>query len=99
MSRETNVVIYLTPYIVRRSDELQKLKKMLSELEEVQGRYNEYMRSVLEGRKPNKVSLFGESCEADRNSSSHAVPSTVIKPYHSSGRSSNLDVLKTIEEF
>ena len=52
LSRETNVVIYLTPYIVRRSDDLQKLKKMLSELEEVQGRYNEYMRSVLEGKKP-----------------------------------------------
>ena len=99
LSRETNVVIYLTPYIVRRSDDLQKLKRMLSELEEVQGRYNEYMRSVLEGRKPNKVSFFGESCKTDRKSSSHTVPSTATKPYHSSGRSSNLDVLKTIEEF
>ena len=98
LSRETNVVIYLTPYIVRRSDDLQKLKKMLSELEEVQGRYNEYMRSVLEGRKPNKVSFFGESCEADKKSSS-TVPSTATEPFHPGGRSSNLDVLKSIEEF
>jgi len=99
LSRETNVVIYLTPYIVRRSDDLQKLKMMLSELEEVQGRYNEYMRSVLEGRKPNKVSFFGESCETDRKSSTNTAPSKTTKPYSASGRASNLDVLNTIEEF
>ena len=100
LSRETNVVIYLTPYIVRRSDDLQKLKSMLSELEEVQGRYNAYMRSVLEGRKPKKVSFFGESCDTDRKpSSSNNAPSTYRKPYSASGRASNLDVLKVVEEF
>ncbi len=40
VEREQNVVIYLTPYIVRKSGDLQKLKRMLSELEEVQQRYN-----------------------------------------------------------
>ncbi|MBT8348924.1 MAG: type II secretion system protein GspD, partial [Sulfurovum sp.] len=43
-----NVVIYLTPYIVRESGDLQKLKMMLSELEEVQGRYNNLVRKELE---------------------------------------------------
>jgi len=40
---EENVVIYLTPYIVRKSGDLQKLKAVLTELEEVQNRYNEYV--------------------------------------------------------
>jgi len=50
VGREQNVVIYLTPYIVRKSDDLQKLKSMLAELEEVQGRYNDLVRNALEER-------------------------------------------------
>ncbi len=46
--REQNVVIYLTPYIVRESGDLQKLKSMLAELEEVQGRYNTLFNEALE---------------------------------------------------
>ncbi|GIU01240.1 type II secretion system protein GspD [Sulfurovum sp. TSL6] len=46
--REQNVVIYLTPYIVRESGDLQKLKSMLAELEEVQGRYNAFFEKTLE---------------------------------------------------
>jgi len=48
VEREQNVVIYLTPYIVRKSDDLQKLKSMLTELEEVQGRYNTLFKEALE---------------------------------------------------
>jgi len=48
VEREQNVVIYLTPYIVRKSDDLQKLKSMLSELEEVQERYNTFFEKALE---------------------------------------------------
>ena len=48
VEREQNVVIYLTPYIVRKSDDLQKLKSMLTELEEVQGRYNDFFKKALE---------------------------------------------------
>jgi len=48
VEREQNVVIYLTPYIVRKSDDLQKLKSMLTELEEVQERYNTFFKKGLE---------------------------------------------------
>jgi len=102
LSRETNVVIYLTPYIVRKSDDLQKLKRMLSELEEVQGRYNEYMRSVLEGSK--KKNFFdSESCSTTRKASpkSSAAPFSPVHTgtHRSKGKVSNLDLLKIEEEF
>ena len=95
VNRESNVVIYLTPYIVRRPRDLKNLRKMLSELEEVQGRYNTYMRDVLEGRKPANH-LEDTSCETTRKSSSkssstYATPSPV---YSSGGVKSNLDLLK-----
>lgn len=48
VEREQNVVIYLTPYIVRKSDDLKKLKAMLSQLDEVQGRYNTFFKEGLE---------------------------------------------------
>jgi len=48
VEREQNVVIYLTPYIVRKSSDLQKLKEMLSELEEVQHRYNKLVQDALD---------------------------------------------------
>ncbi len=43
-----NVVIYLTPYIVRKSDDLQRLRKALSELESIQTKYNNYVRRGLD---------------------------------------------------
>ena len=45
-----NVVIYITPYIVRRSSDLVKLKKALSELSAIQSKYNRLIREKLEGR-------------------------------------------------
>ncbi|MFT7879463.1 MAG: type II secretion system secretin GspD [Sulfurimonas sp.] len=45
---EENVVIYLTPYIVRKSGDLQKLRAVLAELEEVQQRYNTLVYEGLE---------------------------------------------------
>ena len=53
IAREQNVVIYLTPYIVRTSNELQELKRMLSELDEVQNRYNHFMEKSLKKRHKN----------------------------------------------
>jgi len=50
LDRETNVVIYLTPYIVRSSDELQKLRAFLEELERVQKDYNRFIEARLEKR-------------------------------------------------
>ncbi len=95
LSRETNVVIYLTPYIVRRSDDLQKLKKMLSELEEVQGRYNEYIRSALEARR--KGELFESKSYNTSHSGSTPTTSTSSRK---AGKTSNLDLLKLdVEDF
>ena len=54
LSRETNVVIYLTPYIVRRSDELQKLRQHLEELEKIQREYNHLYRKVVEAKAEGK---------------------------------------------
>lgn len=48
VEQEQNVVIYLTPYIVRKSADLQELKRMLSELDEVQTRYNKLVMKALE---------------------------------------------------
>jgi len=42
-----NVVIYLTPYIVKKSGDLQRLRQSLSELEEVQARYNSFVKRGL----------------------------------------------------
>ena len=47
ITRQQNVVIYLTPYIVRKSADLQKLKAMLAELDEVQDRYNHFVEENL----------------------------------------------------
>ena len=44
---EQNVVIYLTPYIVRKSGDLQKLKEILSELDHVQEQYNRFVAKNL----------------------------------------------------
>ena len=44
---QINVVVYLTPYIVRKSDDLQKLRKALTELEDIQEQYNSYVRKAL----------------------------------------------------
>lgn len=45
---QTNVVIYLTPYVVKKSGDLQHLREMLSELEDIQQKYNAYVRKGLE---------------------------------------------------
>jgi general secretion pathway protein D len=47
MSSKINVVIYLTPYIVRKSGDLKRLRVALSELEEIQTKYNTFVRKGL----------------------------------------------------
>lgn len=47
---QVNVVIYLTPYIVRKSGDLQRLRTALDELEDIQTRYNSFVRRGLEQR-------------------------------------------------
>jgi len=48
VDRQQNVIIYLTPYIVRSSGDLQKLKSLLSELDEVQEEYNRLVQEKLD---------------------------------------------------
>jgi general secretion pathway protein D len=42
-TRKINVVIYLTPYIVRKSSDLVKLKEFLNNLNSIQARYDEIL--------------------------------------------------------
>jgi len=92
VEREQNVVIYLTPYIVRKSGDLQRLKKMLAELEEVQIRYNSLVEHALEKNKKKRhstksyqktVPVYGEAAISHSNS----------------GHVSNLDLLEAEEQF
>ena len=105
VEREQNVVIYLTPYIVRKSADLQKLKRMLAELEEVQGRYNSLFEKALEEKKSN--SLFPSTSDSSTRNllfssvESNAEPVSLPSPNvnRSKGKSSNLDLLNPMEEF
>ncbi len=88
VEREQNVVIYLTPYIVRRSGDLQKLKSMLSELDEVQTKYNKLVEKALKeetGVSYSEPSVSGQSAPASQR----------IRRTHTN----NLDVLNGTEEF
>lgn len=44
---KVNVVIYLTPYIVRKSGDLKRLRNALNELESIQVKYNAFVRKGL----------------------------------------------------
>ena len=48
-----NVVVYLTPYIVRNGNDLGKLREFLSELDNIQAKYSRYIRAKLEQRTGN----------------------------------------------
>ena len=43
--RKVDLVIYLTPYIVRKSSDLDRLRKFLAELDDIQKRYVEFIKS------------------------------------------------------
>ncbi len=45
---KVDLVIYLTPYIVRKSSDLQKLRKFLAKLEDVQKRYVKFVKEHLQ---------------------------------------------------
>ena len=49
-----NVVVYLTPYIVRNARDLTKLRETLAELDRIEARYSAYIRSKLEERAANR---------------------------------------------
>jgi len=100
VEREQNVVIYLTPYIVRKSGDLQKLKQMLSELEEVQGRYNTIFEKALEEKESGSFFSNASSPSSSSTSSAQSNVAPVTSPKSKSqGRVSNLDILNTTEDF
>jgi len=84
---KTNVVIYLTPYIVRESGDLQRLRTALAELEEIQAKYNAFVRKGLEARAKGRVPREGVS---------NAPTSHRTVRNHVPG--SNLDILNADEE-
>lgn len=81
---KVNVVIYLTPYIIRKSDDLQRLRTALAELEEIQTKYNAFVREGLEKKS-------GESY-SDESTASPASQRIRRKP------KSNLSILDEEEE-
>ncbi len=60
--RKINVVIYLTPYIVRKSSDLTKLKQFLNSLNTIQEQYNEALLRKL-GKKPEEHDFENRSSE------------------------------------
>ncbi len=67
-----NVVIYLTPYIVRNSRDLTKLREFLSELDSIQARYSRFIRQKLAKRAG--VYKDGESYTIDNSSVKNLAP-------------------------
>jgi general secretion pathway protein D len=76
IEREQNVVIYLTPYIVRKSGDLQKLKQMLSELEEVQNRYNKLVQNALVEKESGGIFSSSNEVSSDAPASSRRIRRT-----------------------
>jgi general secretion pathway protein D len=106
IEREQNVVIYLTPYIVRKSGDLQKLKEILAELDEVQDRYNTIVEKILEDKKKPFFS-FGDDGElpnqnVETNIETNIDDTHYEQPYTqenvSNGHLKNLELLDSLEE-
>jgi len=55
-----NVVIYLTPYIVKNSRDLTKLREILEQLDEIQAKYSRYIRNKLEQRASTRSAEYYE---------------------------------------
>ncbi|CUV66102.1 Type II secretion system protein D (fragment) [Sulfurovum sp. enrichment culture clone C5] len=51
-----NVIVYLTPYVVKNNNDMKRLKSALSELEDIQTRYNDYVSKGL--KKTNKSTIM-----------------------------------------
>ncbi len=82
--RKVNVVIYLTPYIVRESGDLKRLRKALVELESIQTKYNSFVRRGLKEK-------AAHNNETHRNSGK---ASNRIKRQEVSASTQNLDILE-----
>ena len=72
--RKINVVIYLTPYIVRKSGDLKRLRRNLSELEEIQEQYDRYIQRALANKKKHKWYQIGSSSGSKHSAGSRIQP-------------------------
>jgi len=102
VEREQNVVIYLTPYIVRKSGDLQKLKEILAELDEVQDRYNKIVEKILEDKKKPFFSFEDDGDLPNQNIETNIDDTHYEQPHTqenvSSGHLKNLELLDSLEE-
>jgi len=80
-SSEVNVVIYLTPYIVRKSGDLKKLKKLLLELDGLQAKYNQLVYKGLEEKRTGKKTRIAS--DTTTNTPTHT---TTISKHPASNR-------------
>jgi general secretion pathway protein D len=87
-TRKINVVIYLTPYIVRKSSDLVKLKEFLNSLNSIQARYDEILLRRL-GKKPGQHNFAKP--QAPRGGSTHHSAMEILNGRH--GRSSPVQSL------
>jgi len=62
---KVNVVIYITPYIVRRSSDLVKLKEALSKLNGIQARYNKYIKAKIKRNRTTATAPHGKKSNSE----------------------------------
>jgi general secretion pathway protein D len=83
---KVNVVIYLTPYIIKKSTDLTTLRKNLDELDSIQQKFNQLVLSRLEKRrlgikdKRSHVTFSSESRDSYNDTSSEEVAESPIIP-------------------
>ncbi len=70
-----NVVIYLTPYIVKKSTDLRKLRKYLDELDSIQEQFNKIVLDKLEKR---RRGMLEDRTHVTFESQSHDEPATEV---------------------
>jgi general secretion pathway protein D len=91
VQNKVELVIYLTPYIVKRSEDLVKLRKFLNELEDVQRRYAEFIAKN-GGIRPKRVHNYNSTPRPTRGevveqsyvepSSNYAEPAPAPRQQH-----------------
>jgi hypothetical protein len=81
---KVNVVIYITPYIIKKSSDLTTLRTHLDELESIQQQYNKIVFDRLEAktghRKDRKHTTFNGSSSYDNSFSDDAESDEILLP-------------------
>ncbi len=93
--RKINVVVYLTPFIVRKSGDLKRLRSALVELEDVQTQYNHFLSKALESKKTKKWYDFGGTpsgrISSDNSNLTLTHPTSESHPASNRTRANNTD--------